>query len=100
MVSWGEIVIVFLIALLLFGADKIPEFARTAGKMVGEYRRVRDSLRDEIDNAKEEFDDVKDELDSVKDELDSVKAETDSMKSNMKEKKRNGISEFNDQFNV
>ena len=65
MVSWGEIVLVFFIALLLFGADKIPDFARTAGKMMGEYRKVRDSLRDEIDNVKDEFDEVKSELDEV-----------------------------------
>jgi Sec-independent protein translocase protein TatA len=25
MISWGEIVVVFFIALLLFGADKIPD---------------------------------------------------------------------------
>lgn len=62
MISWGEIIVVFFIALLLFGADKIPEFARTAGKMMGEYRKVRDSLRDEIDNVKDEIDNVGEEV--------------------------------------
>ena len=71
MVSWGEIVIVFFIALLLFGADKIPEFARTAGKMMGEYRRVRDSLRSEIDNVKDEIDDVKSEVENMERGLES-----------------------------
>ena len=69
MISWGEIFIVFLIALLLFGADKIPDFARTAGKMMGEYRRVRDSLRDEIDNVKEELEEVKTHIDSVEEDI-------------------------------
>lgn len=69
MISWGEVVIVFFIALLLFGADKIPEFARTAGKMMGEYRKVRDSLREEIDNVKEELDEVKTEVHKVESEL-------------------------------
>jgi len=69
MISWGEIIIVFFIALLLFGADKIPDFARTAGKMMGEYRRVRDSLRDEIDNVKDELDEVKTHLDKVEDDI-------------------------------
>ena len=71
MISWGEIIIVFFIALLLFGADKVPEFARTAGKMMGEYRKVRDSLRDEIDNAKDEMDNVKGELDSASDAIEA-----------------------------
>ena len=65
MLSWGEIIVVFFIALLLFGADKIPDFARTAGKMMGEYRKVRDTLRQELDNVKEEVQEVKDELDRV-----------------------------------
>lgn len=69
MISWGEIIIVFFIALLLFGADKIPDFARTAGKMMGEYRKVRDSLRDEIDNVKTELDDVKTEIDRVEEDI-------------------------------
>lgn len=69
MLSWGEIIVVFFIALLLFGADKIPDFARTVGKMAGEYRRVRDSLRDELDNVKDEFDDVKEEVDKAGDEV-------------------------------
>lgn len=71
MISWGEIIIVFFIALLLFGADKVPEFARTAGKMMGEYRKVRDSLRDEIDNAKDEIDNVKGELDKAGEDLEA-----------------------------
>ena len=65
MISWGEIVVVFFIALLLFGADKIPDFARTAGKMMGEYRKVRDSLREEIDNVKDELDEVKTDLEKL-----------------------------------
>lgn len=77
MISWGEIVIVFLIALLLFGADKIPEFARTAGKMMGEYRKVRDSLREELDNVKDELDEVKGELDNVKSEMDDIEDDFD-----------------------
>ena len=69
MISWGEIVIVFFIALLLFGADKIPDFARTAGKMMGEYRKVRDSLREEIDNVKGELDEVKTHLEKVEEDI-------------------------------
>ena len=65
MLSWGEIFLVFFIALLLFGADKIPEFARAAGKMMGEYRRVRDSIRQELDSVKDEVEQVKEEVDGV-----------------------------------
>ena len=78
MISWREIILVFFVALLLFGADKIPDFARTIGKMMGEYRRVRDSLRDEIDNVKEELDEVKEEVIHVEKEItDNVEEITD-----------------------
>lgn len=60
MLSWGEIVVVLLIGLLLFGADKIPEFARTASKFMNEFQKVRETLRDEITNVKEEIDEVTD----------------------------------------
>lgn len=64
MLSWGEIMFVFFIALLLFGADKIPEFARTAGKMIGEFNRVKESLKDELDNVKGEFD-INEEINDI-----------------------------------
>lgn len=67
MLAWGEIMLVFLIALLLFGADKIPDFARTAGKMMGEYRKVRDSLRDELENVKDELEEVKEDISNLED---------------------------------
>jgi TatA/E family protein of Tat protein translocase len=37
-VSMGEIIIVFLVILLLFGANKIPEFARMFGKGMNQTR--------------------------------------------------------------
>ncbi len=77
MLSWSEIIVVFFIFLLLFGADKIPEFARTVGKMIGEYNRVRDSIREELDSVKREVDEAKDELDDVKEELDKAEREVE-----------------------
>lgn len=71
MLSWGEIFVVFFIALLLFGADKIPEFARTAGKMMGEYRKVRDSIRQELDSVKDEVEQVKEEVHNVEYDIES-----------------------------
>lgn len=60
MLSWGEIIIVLLIGLLLFGADKIPEFVRTASKFMNEFHKVRETLREEITNVKDEIDEVTD----------------------------------------
>jgi sec-independent protein translocase protein TatA len=34
-------IVILVIVLLLFGAKKIPEFARNLGRAVGEFRRGR-----------------------------------------------------------
>ena len=43
-----ELLIVLLIAVLLFGANKIPELARSSGKAMGEFKRGRQELEAEI----------------------------------------------------
>lgn len=46
-----EIVIIFLIAILLFGAKKIPELARGLGKSVGEFKKARGEFERELNSA-------------------------------------------------
>jgi len=46
----GEIFIVLLIILLLFGPKKIPELARGLGKGISEIKKAQREIKDEIDN--------------------------------------------------
>lgn len=46
-----EIVVIFLIVLLLFGAKKLPELARGVGKSMGEFKKARDDFEREITRA-------------------------------------------------
>jgi len=46
-----EIVIIFLIVLLLFGAKKLPELARGIGKSMGEFKKAREDFEKEITSA-------------------------------------------------
>ncbi len=50
-----EMVLIFLILLLLFGAKKLPQLARGIGKSVGEFRKAREEFEDEIRKGGEEF---------------------------------------------
>jgi TatA/E family protein of Tat protein translocase len=47
-----ELVIIFVIALIIFGPRKLPELGRSLGRSLGEFRRasneLRSSLEDEI----------------------------------------------------
>ncbi len=47
--SFGEIVIVAILALLLLGPDKLPDAAKQAGKLLREFRKATDDLKDQIE---------------------------------------------------
>jgi sec-independent protein translocase protein TatA len=43
-----EMILIFLILLLLFGAKKLPQLARGIGKSMGEFKKAREDFEDEI----------------------------------------------------
>jgi TatA/E family protein of Tat protein translocase len=49
----GEIVILLVIALLVFGAHKLPEAGRAVGKGIREFQRALRDTKDEIERADE-----------------------------------------------
>ena len=42
--SMTEILVIFLVILLLFGAKKIPEIARSLGKASYEFKKAKDEF--------------------------------------------------------
>jgi sec-independent protein translocase protein TatA len=44
-----ELLLVFLLVLLLFGAKKIPEIARALGKSMREFKKGVQDINDEIE---------------------------------------------------
>ncbi|MAS93805.1 MAG: twin-arginine translocase TatA/TatE family subunit [Verrucomicrobiales bacterium] len=49
-----EMLVIFLIVLLLFGAKKIPELARGVGKGMGEFKKAKTEFEREIQAGEEE----------------------------------------------
>jgi sec-independent protein translocase protein TatA len=49
-----EVIIIFVVILLLFGAKKIPELARGLGKSMGEFKKAREDFEREITKAEDE----------------------------------------------
>ncbi|MFZ3216115.1 MAG: twin-arginine translocase TatA/TatE family subunit [Candidatus Acidiferrales bacterium] len=45
MFSVPHLIIIFAVALMVFGPEKLPELARTLGKIMGEFRRATGDLR-------------------------------------------------------
>lgn len=72
-ISGAEIFVVFLFILLFFGADKIPEIAKTLGKGVREFKKATDEIKKEMSGAgsdlKKDFDDMKKDVDKTKSDL-------------------------------
>lgn len=46
--SFGEFLVVFLVFLMLFGAKKLPEMARTLGRTLAELRRATREVQNEL----------------------------------------------------
>lgn len=42
--GWQELFIVFLIVLLVFGARRIPDIARSLGKASREFKKAKDDI--------------------------------------------------------
>lgn len=49
-----EMLFIFIIVLLLFGAKKIPELARGLGKSMGEFKKAREDFEREITRSEDE----------------------------------------------
>jgi sec-independent protein translocase protein TatA len=49
-----EMILIFLVILLLFGAKKLPALARGLGKSMGEFKKAREEFEHEITHAETE----------------------------------------------
>ncbi len=47
-IGFGELVVIAVLAVLVFGPDRLPELAKQAGAMVRKAKLFADSARDEL----------------------------------------------------
>ena len=43
--GWTEMVVIFLVALIVFGPEKLPDLAKTAAKGLREFKKATDGLK-------------------------------------------------------
>jgi len=53
-IGWQEILLILLIALLLFGAKKIPDLARSLGKGIKEFKKGMKEIENPVEDTKTE----------------------------------------------
>jgi len=52
-IGWQEILVILLIILLLFGAKRLPDLARSLGKSLREFKKGRDEAEEPGEEKKE-----------------------------------------------
>jgi sec-independent protein translocase protein TatA len=49
-----EMIVVAILVLVLFGAKKLPTFARSLGKSMGEFKKAREEFEHELTTAQDD----------------------------------------------
>jgi sec-independent protein translocase protein TatA len=53
-IGMQEMIMIFIIIMLLFGAKKLPELARGVGKSMGEFKKAKEEFEHEITRSEAE----------------------------------------------
>ena len=85
-ISGAEIIFVFFIVLLLFGADKIPSIAKGLAKGINQVKQATNDIKSEIQNPTDIENPTEKIVDEFKDEIDQVKDGFDEMTDSVKRK--------------
>ena len=78
-IGGGELIFILFIILMLFGSDKIPEIARTAGKAMAQLKNATNDIKSEIHKGMDENGITK----SVTDITGNINAEINKAKQNL-----------------
>ena len=78
-ISGPEIMVIMLIVVMVFGADKIPEIARGLGKGMRQVKDATNDIKKEIKDSSEKTKidtdvakDINKEINAVKDDIDDL----------------------------
>jgi sec-independent protein translocase protein TatA len=59
-----ELLVVLLIAVLLFGASRIPKLARSSGEAIGEFQKGREEVERELEEMSTEETEAGDDVET------------------------------------
>ena len=60
----GEIALILLVVIILFGGKKLPELFRGLGQGLREFKKATKEIKDEVESAAEDVKDVEKEIKS------------------------------------
>jgi Tat protein translocase TatB subunit len=68
----GELIVIFIVALIVLGPAKLPKLAQDLGKAIREFRRAADDVKHELtadDEIRKPFEELRDAVTLPPDEL-------------------------------
>jgi TatA/E family protein of Tat protein translocase len=70
-IGFPELIIIFAVALLVFGPKKLPEVGRAIGKALREFRRTTDEIKEKLEEEiqADDFKEIKTEINEFKKDL-------------------------------
>ena len=83
-ISGAEIIFIFFVVLLIFGADKIPSIARTLAKGVNQVRNATNEIKTEIQKSVDTKNPAIDAGKGIKKQVDKVKEDFDELTDSIK----------------
>ena len=84
-ISGAEIFFIFFVVLLVFGADKIPSFARTLAKGIVQVKQATNEIKSEIQKTTKD-NPVSEIKKQIKSEIDEAKNDFDDLTGSVKRK--------------
>lgn len=88
----AELILIFVIALLVFGPKKLPEIGRTVGKALREFKKASEEIKGRIEE-EIEASEIKDIRKDIQSGMDGLKSEVKSFTNDLTkdtEKDENG----------
>ncbi len=79
-ISMWEMILIFAIALIVIGPDKLPDLAKTVGRMMGELKKAVSDIKESID--------LEDEITDVKKTINVIDVEPDKSNDENRQNKK------------
>jgi sec-independent protein translocase protein TatA len=94
-IDGGEIVVILIAILMLFGSDKVPEFARSFAKIMNQFKNASNDIKNEINKTI----DVKDITHKVNHEIEQAKEKYLNESNNFGENVDHELEKAKEDFN-
>ncbi|MBC7363399.1 MAG: TatA/E family twin arginine-targeting protein translocase [Candidatus Aminicenantes bacterium] len=82
-----ELIVIFIIALLVFGPKKLPEVGKSVGKAIREFKKASDELRSKVEeeiNAADIRNDIEEVQKEVQEEISGIKNDLNQAQESIK----------------